>query len=119
MGRGMREYRIPALIRWVCRAAVTVRNGSGGDRQAQAERPQDFSHRRELGIAAGRERLVQVGPTEPGGARQLGHAFCARNVSQRRFEQVGVAIFEYRIEIGGDVFLRLQLLGGTPSTWLR
>src|SRR5437762_11111018 len=119
MGRGMREYRIPASNEMgMLSFRYSVIADSGCDLQAQTKRPYDFGHGRKFGIPLGRQRLIEVRPAQAGSAGQFGHSLGARDIAERRFEQVGVAIFEYRIEIGGDVFLRLQMLGGIPPTGL-
>lgn len=80
--------------------------------QAQAQRAHDLHHRDQFRMAVLGKRLAQASPRNAGFAGNLPHAASARDHVERVSPQGRIAIFERRIEVGGDVLRSPWVLKG-------
>ena len=94
---------------------VAHRRLSGSNREPKPESFEHFDDSRKLRIAVRRQSLVEIGAAKAGGLRNLSHALGAGDVTERRLQQIGIAILENGIEIGGNVFFGFESIRCIPE----
>ncbi len=82
--------------------------------QFKPQRVHNFHNRCEFGVAIGRERFVEALAPKACVMRDLCHALCASNVTERGGDERGVAFFECGFNVSRDVFLGFEVFGGIP-----
>jgi hypothetical protein len=91
-------------------------NSSGArerlDGELDAERLDHLGDRGKAWLGAGPKRFVKALPTKAARFRDLGHASRLGHICQRGEERIGVVFFDRRLDVLGDHFFAVEVLGG-------
>lgn len=80
--------------------------------QTHTQRLANLGYRFETRAGVGAQRLVQRLPAYAGGCRDTRHPPSARDDAQGMRQSAAIALVDDLGEIGGDVFIALQIAGG-------
>ena len=92
---------------------------SSGWSKTKAQGAHDLEHGGELGIPAGRKRLVEALSAKTGLGGDLRHALGPRGIAQRGCDEGRVAVLENRFEVERDIFFRLEVIRRVPRSGFR
>ena len=83
--------------------------------KSQTQSGYDLENGGELGIAGRGKRLVQTLSPQTCFSCDVGHSLSAGNVTQCGCHEGRIALIKRHLEIGGHVFLRLEVVCGFPG----